>query len=425
LLTKRGEQDGDAKGRPPYRRRTPRRSSPKHSRIVTVDRAPNVNPDEKPPPLRLKGSLQQLKRFTPDWATFGVGTTDSMTFFETKFTEMEHSLLRFTALPGDDPVRQTVRKLSRGLWTTMHHGRHPLSRGRRVRAMSNLWAWYAWRRVVGRPLLVELQTGAKVLCPTWSALGGSCVSVGVHEPEVFLVASGVRAGEVFLDVGANIGVYAVTAARCGARVVAFEPTEEARLSIEANAALNGVTELITTSAFALSDHDGSAFFSVGEECGNHLVEVGSIGVPVEVRRIDTCIDSLLGTGSSIDWIKIDVEGGDEAVLRGAKETLRRHRPTLIAEIWGGGHSIRTFLQELGYGAYAYDWRRQLEPLPGEFRGGGNLVAIHRERLAAVQDRLRSAAPSPLAAPAVHWSSGSGQNGQPADLRSRHGATTAR
>ena len=213
---------------------------------------------------------------------------------------LEHSLLRLCSITGDGPLTDVVRRLSRGAWSTLHHGRHPLSKGHRTRAVFNLWAWQAWRRVLKQPLLVELQTGAKILCPTWSALAGSWVSIGVHEAELFFTADVVREHDTFLDVGANVGVYAVTAARRGARVVAFEPTESARQTIVQNAALNGVSERIVASQFALSDYDGSAYFTVGAEVGNHLVEDRSQGQPVEVRKLDSCLHELLGRTLTVD-----------------------------------------------------------------------------------------------------------------------------
>jgi FkbM family methyltransferase len=316
---------------------------------------------------------------------------------------VEESLLRLATMPGDGAFKRVLRGAGRGGWATLYHGHHPLARGRRARAVGNLWAWQAWRRLVKRPLLVELQTGTKLLCPTWSTIAGVWVSIGAHEPELFFVADVSRPGDLFVDVGANIGVYALTAALKGARAVAFEPTEAARLVIAENAALNGVKDSVTISALALSDYDGSAWFTVGQDCTNKLARnEAEQGVPTEVRKLDTCLAEL-ASGRTPDIVKIDVEGADEAVLRGAAGTIARCHPTLIVEIWGGGHFIRSYLGELGYVAYAYDYgAHRLTPLPPDYAYPGNLVAVHPERLAAIEERLRSAPPWDRAGPKANF-----------------------
>jgi len=323
---------------------------------------------------------------------------------DARLAKLEKSLLRVATVPGKSPFARVLRNVGRAAWTTLYHGHHPLSRGRRVQAVGNLWAWHAWRRLVGRPLLVELQTGTKLLCPTWSTIAGAWVSIGVHEPELFFVADASRPGDVFVDVGANIGIYAVTAAARGARAVAFEPTLDARALVAENAALNGVSERVTTSAFALADYEGPARFTVGRDCTNQLAQDGASGVPIEVRTLDGCLTELIAPATRVDMIKIDVEGADEAVLRGSRARLDRDHPTLIVEIWGGGRSIRALLAESGYRIYAYDYRaRALRELPADHAGSGNLVAIHPDRLEATLDRLESAAPWRTPGPVPHFS----------------------
>jgi FkbM family methyltransferase len=317
--------------------------------------------------------------------------------------KLEGSLLRLATIPGNHLLTRTLRQVGRGSWATLYHGRHPLSRGRRMRAIGNLWAWQALRRLSGGPLLVELQTGTKLLCPAWSTIAGAWVSIGVHETELFFVADVSRPGDVFVDVGANIGVYAVTAAVHGARAVAFEPTLQARTIVSENAAVNGVSERVTTSAFALADYDGPARFTVGQDCTNKLAQEDTGGVSIEVRTLDGCIAELIAPATRVDVIKIDVEGAEEAVLRGARATLERDHPTLIVEIWGGGGGMRHFLAERGYRTYGYDYeRRLLRELPEDHTDSGNLVAIHAERLEATLGRLRAASRRQAQGPVPHF-----------------------
>ena len=76
---------------------------------------------------------------------------------------------------------------------------------------------------------------------------------------------------------------------------------------------------------------------------------------------------------------------------------------MIVEIWGGGRSIRRLLSQLGYEAYAYDYRaRTLTALPEGYKGSGNLIAVHGDRLPEVQGRIRTAVPWERSAPRAHW-----------------------
>lgn len=323
--------------------------------------------------------------------------------FAGQFTKAKDSLLRLATVPGDDRLTRVVRQLSRGAWTTLYHGDHPLADGRRLRAMSNLWAWQAWRRIVRRPLLVELQTGTKLLCPTWSTIAGAWVSIGVHEPELFFVADVSRPGDLFIDVGANIGVYAVTAAIRGARALAFEPTSDARAAVVENAAVNGVSELVTASPFALADYEGTARFTVGNDCINQFANDDVASVPIQVSTLTACVRELAGPDARPDLIKIDVEGAEAAVLRGALEVLEKHRPSVIIEVWGGGAPLRSFVEALGHRAYHYDYRkRSLVALPADHAEPGNIIMIHPDRFDGIVERLRAAPPWPQPGPVPHW-----------------------
>jgi FkbM family methyltransferase len=232
--------------------------------------------------------------------------------------------------------------------------------------------------------------GTKLACPSWSKIAGAWVSIGAHEPELFFVADSVREGDVFVDVGANIGVYAVTAALRGARAIAYEPNEQAMAAMRHNAELNGVLQRLTCSTDALSDFDGEASFTTDLECSNQLAGDGVRGMPVRVRKLDSSLSEL--RTQAVDFLKIDAEGFDEPVLRGALETLRRNRPTVIVEIWGGGVAVRRLLESAGYRAYGYDYEgRVLRELAPEFAGEGNLVAVHESRIAQTRGRLAEAA----------------------------------
>ena len=165
--------------------------------------------------------------------------------------------------------------------------------------------------------------------------------------------------DVLYDVGANVGIYAVTLAAGGPdrRVVAFEPSPPAVVCLRANVARNRLADRVEIHAYGLGDEHGTRPFYVStapELSGFDRESATRWGATVgdrpnvPVRRLD---DLSLAPP---DVIKLDVEGGGPAVLRGGHETLERHRPTLVVETHTTGldgestRAMRDLLDELGY-----------------------------------------------------------------------------
>lgn len=140
-------------------------------------------------------------------------------------------------------------------------------------------------------------------------------------------------GDVFFDVGANMGFYSVMLAKKNVYVVAFEPYPPVYKILLKNIEMNKLSNLVPFN-LALSDYDGSAQFNIKRFCGgNSLTELGDVKTIkhtwVNVIKLDTLLkDSYL---NHIDLIKIDTEGSEPEVLRGAVETIDRFTPRLIIE----------------------------------------------------------------------------------------------
>jgi FkbM family methyltransferase len=130
-----------------------------------------------------------------------------------------------------------------------------------------------------------------------------------------------RPDDLVVDVGANFGFWALLAARRGCRVIAVEPVADTRALLAANAAANGLAQRVEIVAEALSDSDEMLTIAVpGGESGQasahpgDRVDVATLSVPA------TTLDELLGD-RSVRFLKIDVEGHEPAVLRGAGRAL--------------------------------------------------------------------------------------------------------
>jgi FkbM family methyltransferase len=143
----------------------------------------------------------------------------------------------------------------------------------------------------------------------------------------------VAAGEVFYDIGANIGVYSLVAARKpggAARVFSFEASYASVASLCANIVLNGVEADVTPMPVALSDRTAMNVLSLRDVepgAARHVLGAGDpeegpavFRQPVMMFRLDDLIDSFRLPPPN--HIKLDVDGGELAVLEGATRTLR-------------------------------------------------------------------------------------------------------
>jgi FkbM family methyltransferase len=166
-----------------------------------------------------------------------------------------------------------------------------------------------------------------------------------------------RPGGVAVDVGANWGIHSLYLSRLAGGdglVIAIEPFPPAFSDLQWHLAANGCRN-VRALPVALSDRDGTSTFLPGESsCTGRLgdslsavaVEAGTV---VSTRTLDDVIEEV-GV-ARLDLVKIDVEGAEGRVLRGAERAVTRFRPALVIDLhtpeqdvevarWLTGHSYR-------------------------------------------------------------------------------------
>lgn len=195
--------------------------------------------------------------------------------------------------------------------------------------------WRRWRplRVAAGPAQgLRLDPGA----------GDPDAVAGLYEaPVQAAVAAELRAGDVVLDVGANIGFLTVLAARLvgpAGRVVAFEPVPANAQLVRRNAALNRQRQVQVVEA-AVGDHVGTAKLVLARHAGGAALQgadrpqdaCGELTVPV-VTLDDWLARLAPSLPGPVRLVKVDVEGAEAAVLRGAGALLRGQRPLVLLEV---------------------------------------------------------------------------------------------
>jgi len=144
--------------------------------------------------------------------------------------------------------------------------------------------------------------------------------------------SHLREGMTVMDVGANLGLYSLLISRAvgpSGKVYAFEPVPEIFARLKEHITLNNATNVIPV-PIALSDEKGTAKMSVKGGGSSLFRRVSDEFVEVQVERLDDFVER--EKIERVDAIKIDVEGAELRVIRGADKTIRRDKPILMVEI---------------------------------------------------------------------------------------------
>jgi FkbM family methyltransferase len=243
------------------------------------------------------------------------------------------------------------------IWT------HPANEGRRVRGVLRAARFQFRGRVLRKGTLALLGDSSRV----WAYLhrtGASRVVYGnpPDYPEMLAWRRALGPGDLFVDVGANIGCYTIWAAEAGAEVIALEPAEETFALLLENIDLNGYQ--VDAIQAAAGSSSGLARFTTGLDCVNRLDPLGG----VEARVVT--VDSLIGDRTAAG-MKIDVEGFEIHVLRGCSRALADKRIRLIQLEWNAASQaavgtdrrpVADVLAGYGYDLYRPDPDGLLRPI---------------------------------------------------------------
>lgn len=239
---------------------------------------------------------------------------------------------------------------------------HPLNAAARPAAIGRVLWWQSRARLLRAPRPLPFIDDTRLYAtPGAHGVTGNWYC-GLHEPAAMAFTLHLlRAGDLFVDVGANLGSYTVLAAGAvGARVIAVEPVPRSFVGLQANVALNDIAARVQCRQVGLSAAPGSLRFSVDRGSANAVVGAGEAGpaLDVEVMRLD----DLVGDDCPL-LVKIDVEGHELPVLRGSTRVLADPRlRALIVETDdqrgappGDDAALRSQLEARGFRPVDYDF----------------------------------------------------------------------
>ncbi len=176
---------------------------------------------------------------------------------------------------------------------------------------------------------------------------------GIPElPMVHFLRALAGRGRTFVDVGAHIGFYSMGLAPGFGRVLSFEPSRFQHGWLRRNRALNDYRHVLCEQV-ALGEAPGEATLNVLSYEGG----LNSLAPDVAERhtvldRYVVPVETLDSRGlDDVDLLKIDVEGFEVPVLRGARATIQAGRPVILIEVWEETErrrSVQAVMDELGY-----------------------------------------------------------------------------
>jgi FkbM family methyltransferase len=252
---------------------------------------------------------------------------------------------------------------------------NPANRGHRLQALQRS-VWYDLNTGrLKRSTVVRIGQRSRIIAYPGETNSPKAAYCNPPNWEMFVWARRLHPGDLFVDIGANIGIYTIFALDLGAEVIAVEPTKNAD-RVREHLALNGYTAEVVQKA--VTDHPGKVRITDDLDSLNHLVSDGG-GIEVEA----TTLDDLLGDRTAAG-VKIDVEGAERLVLAGASRALSEQRIRLLQIEWDPSVSnehlgesrepLRELLERHTYRLYVDDERGGLLPVDDEVPDVVNIFA---------------------------------------------------
>lgn len=206
-----------------------------------------------------------------------------------------------------------------GLFNTLRYIlQHPANRNSRWSALSGYIKWQIQSSINKNPIIYPWIRGTKFLA--WKGLTGITGNIycKLHEFEdMSFVLHYLREGDLFVDVGANVGSYSILAASVQANVYSIEPVPHTFEILRKNVCINTFQAKIQLFNLGVGKEQGTLYFTDNLDTVNHVVKQGiKNAVPVGATTLD-----ILCLNGVPDLIKIDVEGFEGVVLEGSKNIL--------------------------------------------------------------------------------------------------------
>ena len=271
---------------------------------------------------------------------------------------------------------------------------HPLNKDHKFNALLRFVTWQIRLRTASKPILYSFTDKAKLVVEKGMTGATGNLYCGLHEfNDMSFLLHFLRQGDTFADIGANVGSFTMLAcAHVGANSLTFEPVPATFAKLKRNIEANKINDKVTAYNAAVGSEPGTIHFTNTMDTQNHVSKEGGSGT-IEVPVMT--LDQVTQTKPIPILMKVDVEGFETEVIKGASKTLEQEGvKAIIIELPGIGHrygydesKIHDRFLELGFRSYQYNpLDRSL--LPVEQFGSYNTLYVRDPEF--VNDRIKTA-----------------------------------
>lgn len=271
---------------------------------------------------------------------------------------------------------------------------HPLNQNNKIKSILRFLKWQINTKLNPYPVIYPYTEKTKLILQKGMAGATGNLYCGLHEYEdmAFLLHF-LRQEDVFADIGANIGSYTILASgHIGAKSFSFEPVPSTFFHLKNNVLINNLLDKVSAFNVGLGSEQGNIEFTSSLDTVNHVAikgEPDTIKVPIET------FDNVFENQKLPILLKIDVEGFETEVIKGASKALAQNDlKAIIIELNGSGarynydeKEIHNTFLNLNFKPYQYDpLKRELT----EITESGAHNTIYIRDIEFVKQRLASA-----------------------------------
>ncbi|MCB9364238.1 MAG: FkbM family methyltransferase [Flavobacteriales bacterium] len=276
---------------------------------------------------------------------------------------------------------------------------HPLTKNNKLLGLFNFFYWQLRSRLNSNEQTISWFDGLKLNVKRGMHGATGCIYVGLTEFEdMSFVLHYLNHDDLFIDIGANVGVYSLMAAGIrNSETISIEPVPSTFQNLTKNIKLNNLQQIQALN-IGLSDENGHLYFTSDGDTNNHVTNTkNDNNIEVEVKKLDAVLDSKLDKHTII---KLDVEGFEIKVLKGASAIL--NNPLLdavIVELNGCSNrygfndaDVDDELTRFGFDKYEYNpFKRELIKI-AQFHTEKNTLYIKRNNLPYVKEKIIKSEP---------------------------------
>ncbi len=301
-------------------------------------------------------------------------------------------------------MKLTRPTLAKAKWLT----RTPAFRTSPIKIILRVIGW-EFLRILNKPILSRFDRSLSIRLFPNDGVARLTYYFDYHEPEIFrFLDKYLKPGMTFIDVGANIGAYTLFAGkRVGleGKVIAFEPQAETFNRMVENIELNELTNIIAKQ-IAVGETSGKVEIVKDTDTSKSYTRIMRSTIDQDSHDPNICAINMISLDNyvcshkliKIDYLKIDVEGFELHILKGAKHILEKLIPSIIqVELIDEfqkrcGNSIKmvlNFLSNLGYHFFHLNSvSSRLVSLQTQEQPDGNVFLIHESKLYQFREFLQ-------------------------------------